>query len=202
MSAVGGSTAIDTLCSQAFNSATSASGDQKHYLGVILQRGLIFLAVFFFAVIMPLWWHSGPLFHGLGQKEDFASATEDFLKALLPAGLMQIVAECVKKFLQVQNHRGAVGCCIAIAAVIGIIMNYVLVLHTNLGVIGAAISHAVYHFTTIAAMLIYAFFNESARQYWGGFTTKAFHDPWPFIFLAFSGLLTVVSKSGMESRPS
>ncbi|KAF2093281.1 MATE efflux family protein [Rhizodiscina lignyota] len=194
MTAIGGSTAIDTLCSQAFNSASSARGDQRHYLGIVLQRGLIFLAVFFFAIIMPLWWHSGPLFHLLGQKEDFSSATESFLKALLPAGLCQVISECVKKFLQVQNHRAAVGWCIGIAAILGVVMNYILVLHTNLGVIGAAISHAIYHFTTVVTMVVYIAFNKSASQYWGGFTWKAFADPWPFIILALSGLLTVATE--------
>lgn len=196
MTAIGGSTAIDTLCSQAFGSTspTSASTQQRQYLGIVLQRGLLFLCAFYFVIIMPLWWHSGPLFHLLGQKEDFSSATQDFLKALLPAGLLQVIAECLKKFLQVQNHRGAVGWCIGIAACIGVAMNYVLVLHTNLGVAGAAISHGIYHLTTVVAMVIYVLFNESARQYWGGFTWKAFNDPGPFVLLAISGLLTVATE--------
>jgi MATE family multidrug resistance protein len=194
MTAIGGSTAIDTLCAQAFGSVSSAETHQKHYLGIVLQRGLIFLTIFFFAIIMPLWWNSGPLFRLLGQKEDFSSATETFLKALLPAGFLQVVAECAKKFLQVQNHRHPVMWCIGVAACIGAVLNYILVLHTNLGINGAAISHAVYHFTTILAMVVYASFNESVRQYWGGFTWEAFRDPWPFVILAISGLLTVATE--------
>lgn len=194
MTAIGGSTAIDTMCSQAFGSAADAAGDARTYLGTVLQRGLIFLSVFFLAVIMPIWWHSGSLFHLLGQKEDFSAATQDFLKALIPAGILQVVAECLKKFLQVQNHRAAVGWCIGVAACIGTVMNYVLVLRTDLGVTGAAVAHAIYHFTTIATMVMYSSWSVSAREYWGGFTWKAFHDPWPFIVLALSGLLTVATE--------
>lgn len=109
MVALGGSTAIDTLCSQAFTSRHAA--DRKEYLGNVLQRGLIFLTIFFLAIIAPIWWHSGALFRALGQDAEFSAATEVFLKYMLPAGVLQIFAECTKKFLQVQNHSTAVGWC-------------------------------------------------------------------------------------------
>lgn len=194
MTAIGGSTAIDTLCSQAFDSAATATGAQRHYLGIVLQRGLIFLTAFYTAVILPLWWNSGPLFRLLGQEDKFSDATQNFLRALLPAGLMQVWAECVKKFLQVQGFRAPVMVCIGVAAVIGVVLNYVLVLHTNLGVFGAAIAYTVYHFTTIVSMLGYMIYNESSRQYWGGFTWQAFRNPGPFVILAASGLLTVATE--------
>jgi len=189
MIAIGGSTAIDTLCSQAFTSS-----EKKDYLGIVLQRALIFLSILFFAVIVPLWWHSGPLFHALGQKEEFSAATEAFLKHLIPAGFLQIISECVKKFLQVQNHSNAVGWCIGIAAAVGVVANWALVHNTSLGVNGAAIAHAIYYLVTLISMTIFMASNAAAKQYWGGFSMKAFYDPWPFTWLALTGILTVATE--------
>jgi multidrug resistance protein, MATE family len=155
---------------------------------------LLFLPAFFVVLIVPIWWESGSLFRHLGQNDDLSFETQVFLRALIPAGLLQVIAECLKKFLQVQNHSGPVSWCIGIGAAIGTVMNFVLVLQMELGVLGAAISHAIYFFVTIVAMVAYMASNAAAREYWGGFTWRAFQDPWRFIILAISGLLTVATE--------
>lgn len=192
MVALGGSTAVDTLCAQAFTSRHTAG--KKDYLGIVMQRGLLFLTVFFFALMAPIWWNSGRIFRQLGQEADFADTTEVFLKYMLPAGFAQVIAEVFKKFLQVQNHRTAVGWCIGIAAVIGVVANHVLVLKTPLGINGAPLAHAVYQGSTIVAMAVFVSSNKSAKAYWGGFSRRAFEDFGTFVFLAITGMLTVATE--------
>ena len=192
MIAIGGSTALDTLCSQAF--ASSQTAEKRSYLGVVLQRALLFLTIFYFAIIAPIWWNSGPLFRFLGQDPEFADSTENFLKHLLPAGILNVVAECLKKQLQIQNYRITVGWCIGFAAVFGAIANYVLILRTPLGVNGAALAHAIYHGLTVIGMAGFMLSNKTARSYWGGFSRKAFSDLGSFVFLALTGVLTVATE--------
>jgi hypothetical protein len=54
----------------------------------------------------------------------FAQATAHFLHILVPAGLLQVVAECLKKYLQVQGFSTTVEWSVCIASVIGVIANY------------------------------------------------------------------------------
>ena len=63
------------------------------------------LVIMFLCLIAPTWWFSADIFIALGQEEEFAITTATFLRILIPGGFFQIVAECVKKFLQVQGGK-------------------------------------------------------------------------------------------------
>lgn len=97
--ALGGTTAIDTLASVSF------TGSQNpHDLGVILQRSLIVLGVFYIPVCV-LWGFSEPVFNALGQEAYIARDASKFLIILIPGGLGYIYFEALKKYLQAQGER-------------------------------------------------------------------------------------------------
>src|SRR4051812_48784971 len=58
--AIGGTTALDTLCSQAYSE--SKNSGNSHLLGIYLQRGIMILIIMFLCLIAPMWWFSEPLF--------------------------------------------------------------------------------------------------------------------------------------------
>lgn len=190
--ALGGATALDTLCSQAI---TSAKPEEKPtILRNYLQRGLIILTVFYIVLIVPLFWVSGGLFVLLGQEPDFAHATGHFLRVLIPGGMLQIWAECLKKYLQVQDYSFAVTWAVAIAAVIGVAANFLLVRVANLGVIGAPLAHTVYHLTTIICLVVYISIKSDSQTNWRGFSKGKLADWTRFSNFAISGILTLAAE--------
>ena len=95
--ALGGTTALDTLCSSTFTGSKD-----PHDLGVLLQRAFIILGGFYILVVI-LWLFSEPLFLALGQGQQISHDSARFLWCLIPGGLGNIYFECIKKYLQAQG---------------------------------------------------------------------------------------------------
>ncbi len=96
--ALGGTTALDTLCSSAFTGS-----HDPHNLGVLLQRAFITLGGFYIPVAI-LWFFSEPAFKALGQGDQLSHDSARFLWCLIPGGLGYIYFECMKKYLQAQGR--------------------------------------------------------------------------------------------------
>lgn len=96
--ALGGTTALDTLASSSFTGSTN-----KHDLGVLLQRGL-FVLTLFYAVVAVIWTFSEHIFRALGQEEYICVQSAMFLRCLIPGGLGYIWFEAMKKYLQAQGQ--------------------------------------------------------------------------------------------------
>lgn len=193
MLGVGGATALDTLCSQAI---TSVKPEEKQVvLRNYLQRGILFLALLFCLTTVPLWWFSGRLFILLGQEVDFAMDTGLFLRYLLFGGLLQVVAECLKKFLQVQGHSFQVGCVIGVAAIFGIGANVLFVRVLGLGFIGAPLAHTIYHLCTVMFLLIYTSTIPDSIPCWYGFWFGKWSDWSRFANMAVVGIVSQAAES-------
>jgi MATE family multidrug resistance protein len=95
--ALGGTTALDTLASSTFTGS-----ENKHDLGILLQRGFIILSLFYIPVAI-LWACSEPFFKFLGQDPDLSRNSARFLTCLIPGGLGYIYFEAMKKYLQAQG---------------------------------------------------------------------------------------------------
>ena len=95
--ALGGTTALDTLCS-----ATFTGSRNPHDLGVLLQRAFIVLGLFYIPVAI-LWFCSEPVFKALGQDDRLSRDSARFLSCLVPGGLGYIYFEALKKYLQAQG---------------------------------------------------------------------------------------------------
>jgi MATE family multidrug resistance protein len=95
--ALGGTTAIDTLAS-----ATFTGSKNPHDLGIILQRAIVTLSIFYIPVAI-LWAFAEPVFLLLGQEAYLARDAARFLWVLIPGGLGYIFFESMKKFLQAQG---------------------------------------------------------------------------------------------------
>ena len=95
---LGGTTALDTLASSSFTSS-----EDKHDLGVLLQRGLVVLSGIYAVVVGGVWWNSEGLFRLLGQEEYICVGSAKFLRLLIPGGLGYVWFEGMKKFLQAQG---------------------------------------------------------------------------------------------------
>lgn len=96
--ALGGTTALDTLCASSFTGSKD-----RHDLGVLLQRAFIILGLFYIPVVI-LWIFSEPLFKALGEDAQLSRDSSRFLCCLIPGGLGYIYFEAMKKYLQAQGE--------------------------------------------------------------------------------------------------
>ncbi|KAF7563310.1 hypothetical protein G7046_g815 [Stylonectria norvegica] len=194
MIAIGGATALDTLCGQAVTSIKTRS--QPTILGRHLQQSLFNLSIIFLLVITPIWLASGRLFVALGQETQFALGTGQFLVLLLPGGYLQMVAECLKKYGQVQGHSNAVGYVVCIAAAVGIISNILLIRVAGLGANGAPAVFFIYQLVTVVLLSVLL-----VRRERHGRTVKLIKSWRELVdglgvnlFLAMTGILTIATE--------
>lgn len=97
--ALGGTTALDTLASSSFTGSSN-----KHDLGILLQRGL-FVLTLFYVVVAVIWAFSEHIFRALGQEEYICVQSAMFLRCLIPGGLGYVWFEAMKKYLQAQGEN-------------------------------------------------------------------------------------------------
>ena len=97
MIALGGTTALDTIASSTFTGS-----ENKHDLGILLQRALFVLSLFFVPIAI-LWACSDPVFRALGQDPELSYLSSQYLTVLIPGGLGYIFFEVMKKYLQAQG---------------------------------------------------------------------------------------------------
>ena len=95
--AIGGTTAMDTLCSSTFTGSKD-----PHDLGLLLQRAFVVLGLFYVPVVL-LWIFSEPIFLALRQDAQISRDSARFLRCLIPGGLGYIYLEVMKKYLQAQG---------------------------------------------------------------------------------------------------
>ena len=95
--ALGGTTALDTLCSSTFTGSRN-----PHDLGLLLQRAFVVLGLFYIPVAI-LWFCAEPVFKALGQDDQLSRDSARFLWCLIPGGLGYIYFEAMKKYLQAQG---------------------------------------------------------------------------------------------------
>lgn len=194
MVAIGGATALDTLCSQAATSHKAQS--QPTILGRHLQQSLFVLSILFLVVIVPIWIVSGRIFLALGQERDFAVGTGRFLIFMIPGGYCQMVAECLKKYGQVQGHSNTVGWIVCVAAGIGIVANVVFIRLTGFGASGAPAAFLVYQIATILLLVVMLARWERQKQSvkrirgWGELVDGLGTN----LFLGLTGLLTIATE--------
>ncbi|CAG9984571.1 unnamed protein product [Clonostachys byssicola] len=194
MVAIGGATALDTLCGQAISSPSFKA--QPTILGKHLQQSLFILSLLFLIFITPIWIFSNRLFLILGQESWLAEGTGKFLLWMLPAGYSQMIVECLKKYAQVQGQSNAVGWAALAATVIGVGANFVFVHATALRIHGAPVAFFIYQFATIAFLSFLLLKQERGlktirlvRQ-WSQFS----HGLLTNASLAITGLLTIATE--------
>ncbi|KAI1084958.1 MATE efflux family protein [Whalleya microplaca] len=183
--ALGGTTALDTLAS------TSFTGSQdKHDLGVLLQRGILVLTTFY-AVVAVIWGFSEPLFRALGQEEFICVQGGKFLLILIPGGLGYVWFESMKKFLQAQEIYRPGTYVLLITSPLNALLNYLFIHQFGLGLYGAPFATGISYWVSFLLLVAYASFIRG-HECWGGLAPRrALSNLWPFVRLAFLGVIHV-----------
>ncbi|KAI8377930.1 mate-domain-containing protein [Radiomyces spectabilis] len=185
----GTSTALDTLCSQAWTGARD-----KTLLGIHLQRALLVLAILFIPISIT-WWNATRLLIFVNQDPDLAALAGLFLRYLLIGAPAYISFEAIKKFCQAQGIMEASTYALFVTSPINLGLNYLFVYCRpfQLGFIGAPLATSCSYWLMLCFLLIYIYYCRGYEA-WGGWTRECLRDWWPFLRLAIPGILMVCTE--------
>ncbi|PWW74619.1 MATE efflux family protein [Tuber magnatum] len=182
--ALGGTTALDTLCSSSFTGSKN-----PHELGILLQRAFVVLGVFYIPVAI-LWYFSEGVFLRLGQDPSLSTDSATFLRYLIPGGLGYIYFEAGKKFLQAQGIMRAGTYILLITSPLNALLNWLFVYAFGMGLIGAPIATGITYWVGFLGIMGYARFSRGWAA-WGGWDRACFGNMGVFARLAGLGVVMV-----------
>ncbi|KAH9925380.1 MATE efflux family protein [Epithele typhae] len=131
--ALGGTTALDTLGSQAF------TGGDRPSVSIHLQRCMLLLWLLFIPVAV-LWAYIEPALLLLGQEARLSADVQDFLRVLIVGAPGYIGFESLKKYLQCQGIMRMSTYVLLAVAPVNLGLNVFFVHHTSLGLLGAPLA--------------------------------------------------------------
>ncbi|KAL6233362.1 hypothetical protein BDW75DRAFT_232026 [Aspergillus navahoensis] len=183
MIALGGSTALDTLASSSF------TGSDKRNLGILLQRGLFVLGLFYVPVAI-LWVFSEKVFLLLGQDEHLSRDSARFLTALIPGGLGYVYFELMKKFLQAQGVMRPGTYVLLLTSPLNAALTYTFCYRLDLDLLGAPLALGISYWLSFTLLVLYATFIRGS-ECWGGWSREAFTNLGTFSRLAILGVIHI-----------
>ncbi|KAK4902529.1 ethionine resistance protein [Elasticomyces elasticus] len=181
---MGGTTAIDTLASASFTGSKN-----KHDLGIILQRALFILTLFYLPVII-LWIFSEPVFRALKQEDYIARDSAKFLTVLIPGGFGYIYFECMKKYLQAQGIMRPGTYVLLITSPINAGLNFLFIYTFKIGLLGAPIATGISYWLSFLLLVAYSRW-VAGSECWGGFDRRCFQNIGTFARIAALGVVHV-----------
>ncbi|KAJ7493356.1 MOP flippase [Mycena galericulata] len=171
--ALGGTTALDTLGSQAF------TGGHPTDLSIHFQRCIVILWILLVPVCV-FWWFIESVLLTLGQS----------------ASLSRGRFESLKKYLQCQGIMGASTAALGVMFPINVALNILLIHYTSLGILGSPLALSLTYWLCFGLLGLVTWSSSAHKQNatWGGFQPAAvFHARSCYLFLklAIPGILMV-----------
>ncbi|KAK4517134.1 mRNA-decapping enzyme subunit 2 [Mucor velutinosus] len=185
--AYGTTTALDTLCSQAWTGARD-----KTVIGVHLQRAYLVLALLF-VPIACVWLNATPIMLKFNQDPELAEFAGLFLRYLLPGAPAYIAFEATKRYLQAQGIMHASTYSMLVTAPLNFVLNYMFVYTFGMGFIGAPLATSFSYWLMFLLLLAYIRFVKGSEG-WGGWSRECLKGWWPFIKLASSGIVIICAE--------
>ncbi|KAF9038689.1 MATE efflux family protein [Panaeolus papilionaceus] len=188
--ALGGTTALDTLGSQAFT-----GGTEKTDLSIHFQRCVVLLWILLIPVGL-LWAFIEPVLLALGQQPLLSQSVQQFLRVLLIGAPGYVGFESLKKYLQCQGIMGASTMILFIVSPINVALNIYFIHYTRFGLLGSPIAVSITYWLCFCLLGVYTYFSTKHRENgtWGGLQPRAVFDLrscYEFLKLALPGILMV-----------
>ncbi|KAJ7065323.1 MATE efflux family protein [Mycena amicta] len=185
--ALGGTTALDTLGSQAF------TGGHITALSIHFQRCVVILWLLFIPVAVT-WWFMDPILVALGQSAALSRDVQTFLRILIAGAPPYIGFESLKKYLQCQGIMGASTRVLVLVFPVNIATNIYFIHHTSLGVFGAPVAVSLTYWLCFLLLGLWTWASpvHKANGTWGGFRPSVvfnLRSCYGFMKLAIPGVL-------------
>lgn len=187
--ALGGTTALDTLGSQAFTGGTPTD------LSVHFQRGLVLLWLLFIPIAI-LWAHIRPVLMALGQTAELSENVQKYLTVLIIGGPAYIGFESLKKYLQCQGIMTYSTITLAFVFPVNIGLNIALVHFTPLKLVGSALALSLSYWLIFISLGLMTYFSHThtSNGAWSWISIRRVLDPrgcMSFLKLALPGIVMV-----------
>lgn len=175
---LGMASGLETLCGQAYG------GKQYHMLGVYLQRSWIILFVTS-TVLLPIFIFTAPILRALGQDEAISEVAGTIGHWLIPVIYSFIISFTCQMFLQAQSKNMIIAYLAAFSLSIHVLLSWLLTVKYKYGVPGAMISTIMAFWIPNVGQLLFVICG-GCRETWNGFSSLAFKDLLPIIWLSLS----------------
>ncbi|CAO3666417.1 unnamed protein product [Umbelopsis ramanniana] len=162
------------------------------YLGIQLQKTLMSLAALFIPVSF-VWWHATSLLTFLGQNDEITNLAGTYIRYLLIGAPAYFCFEALKKFCQTQGIVSVPTKVLMVVSPINAILNYVLIFHRNLGLVGASVAISITYWLLFISMVLFILVVQG-KEAWGGWSRQAFSDYTTFFIHALVGIFMVCSE--------
>jgi MATE family multidrug resistance protein len=159
------SSALDTLCAQAFGAKKLMN------IGIYLQSAIIVVG----SCLLPIFllnWHSGLFLSYLGQDPEVARLAGEFSRVTVFGVPFLFIYEMCRKLLQAQNIVRPMLVLAIIGNIVNIVGGYYLTYHTSLGFHGAALSRTIGYMVLPLCMIPYFIVSGNYRQWWPGWNLR------------------------------
>ncbi|TVU30915.1 hypothetical protein EJB05_22568, partial [Eragrostis curvula] len=181
---VGMSSALDTLCGQAFGAR------QHHMLGVYMQRAMVVLGLTCVPISLA-WAFAGRILLLLGQDPDIAAEAGTYARWLIPSLAVTVPLQCHVRFLQAQSVVVPATASSGVAALCHPAICWALVYKAGMGSKGAALSTAVTGAINLAMQASYIRMSSACKATWNGFSREAFKELRHFAELAVPSAMMI-----------
>ncbi|KAJ4803935.1 Protein DETOXIFICATION [Rhynchospora pubera] len=180
---LGMASALETICGQAYGAK------QLHMLGVYMQRSWVILTLMCIC-LLPIYLFATPILRLFHQNEEIASLAGKFSLYMIPKLFTYGLNFPILKFLQAQSKVMTMAVVSAFALVFHLFLNWLLIIHLRLGLVGAAIAlNASWWF------IVFGQFSYIAMGYcpgaWNGFSRLAFKDLAEFTKLSIGSAIMI-----------
>ncbi|MED6136438.1 hypothetical protein PIB30_056132 [Stylosanthes scabra] len=168
--------ALDTFCGQ------SNGAGQYKMLGIHLQRSM--LVVSLVSVLVSLiWFNTEPILIVMRQDKAIANQAGNYSRCLIPSLFAHGLLQCIMRFLHTQSIVFPMLITSALAALLHILLCWILVFKTPLGTIGAAISNSICYSLNLLFISLYLKYSCSCKHSWTGFSKNSLQLKGLFSFL-------------------
>ncbi|KAH0763013.1 hypothetical protein KY290_019086 [Solanum tuberosum] len=181
---MGMSSALDTFCGQSYGAK------QYHMLGIHMQRAMIILSL----VCIPLaviWANTGPILKFLGQDPSISDEAVHYAMYFIPGVFAYGLLQCVVRFLQTQSIVIPMVLCAGLTTLIHVVVCWILVFKTELGVKGAALASSISYWINFLFLALYVKFSPTCAKTWTRLSKEALKDMLAFVRLAIPSAIMV-----------
>ncbi|KAL4280563.1 hypothetical protein GQ457_03G020010 [Hibiscus cannabinus] len=156
---------MEPICGQAFGA--------KRYklLGLTMQR-MILVLLLTSILISCLWFNMRNILLFCGQDENIANEAQSYILYSVPDLLAQSILHPLRTYLRAQSITLPLTYCSALAIVLHVPINYLLVSVLNLGIKGVALGSIWTNFNLVFSLLVYVKISGVYKKTWGGISRE------------------------------
>ncbi|KAF4323450.1 hypothetical protein BBO99_00001326 [Phytophthora kernoviae] len=183
------SSALDTLCSQAYGAR------RYKKIGMYFQAGLMVLGACFGPLFLVNWYTEWVMV-AMGQDPEVSRLAQIFSRWMLLGMPFIVLYELVRKVLQAQNIMKPLVVIATIGNIINVVAGCMLGYHTSMGFEGIALSRSLGNIAMALLLVPYFYYYpHNLTQWWGGWNVKeAAAHVGLFLRLGFPGMLMMTME--------